>query len=56
MARAKKLLELYQMRGKFQQIGESGITRSQQRVDKVMEVYTNKTLEEKEKAARAKYT
>ncbi|CAG8975487.1 hypothetical protein HYALB_00004806 [Hymenoscyphus albidus] len=56
MARAKKLLELYQMRGAFQKMGDNGLSRSQSRVDKVVDVYTAKSVEEKERASRAKYT
>jgi hypothetical protein len=34
MNRAKKLLELYEMRGKFKQMGDTGLARAKERVDK----------------------
>ena len=34
MHRAKKLLELYEMRGKFKQMGDTGLARAKERVDK----------------------
>jgi hypothetical protein len=36
MNRAKKLLELYEMRGKFKQMGDTGLARAKERVDKAM--------------------
>ncbi|KAF4616210.1 hypothetical protein G7Y89_g15198 [Cudoniella acicularis] len=55
MARAKKLLELYEMRGKFREMGDTGLARAKDRVDRVVEKYAKKELEEREKNARAKY-
>ncbi|KAH8657610.1 hypothetical protein BGZ60DRAFT_135096 [Tricladium varicosporioides] len=55
MARAKKLLELYEMRGKFREMGDTGLARAKERVDKVVEKYNKKELEEREKVARSRY-
>ncbi|KAE8441343.1 hypothetical protein EG329_005492 [Mollisiaceae sp. DMI_Dod_QoI] len=54
MKRAKTLLELFEMRGKFKQMGDTGLTRAKQRVDNVVERYAKMELEEKEKAAKAR--
>ncbi|RDL36847.1 uncharacterized protein BP5553_06199 [Venustampulla echinocandica] len=48
MARAQKLLELYEMRGKFQEMGDTGLARAKERVDKVVDQYAKKDLEERE--------
>jgi len=55
LTRAKKLLELYEMRGKFQEMGDTGLARSKERVDKVVDHYAKKDLEEREKVARARH-
>ncbi len=52
MKRAKTLLELVEMRGKFKQMGDTGLSRAQQRVDAVVTKYVKADLEEKEQAAR----
>lgn len=48
MARAQKLLELYEMRGKFQEMGDTGLARAKERVDKVVDQYSKKVLEDRE--------
>ncbi len=55
MRRARTLVELFEMRGKFQQIGDAGLTRAKERVDAVVSRYAEKELEEREKVARARY-
>ncbi|CZR51188.1 uncharacterized protein PAC_01063 [Phialocephala subalpina] len=55
MKRAKTLLELFEMRGKFKQMGDTGLTRAKQRVDNVVEKYAKMELEEREKAAKARH-
>lgn len=50
-ARAKRLLELYSERDK---LDDSGLARAKGRVEKVMETYAKKGLEEREKAARVR--
>jgi len=53
--RAKNLLQLYEMRGKFKQMGDSDLTRAKERVDKVVAEYAKRDLEEREKAARGRH-
>lgn len=55
MKRAKTLLELFEMRGKFKQMGDTGLTRSKARVDAVVAKYAEMELAEREKKARAKH-
>ena len=55
MRRAKSLLQLYEMRGKFKQMGDTGLTRAKDRVDAVVAKYAAKELEEREKAARGRH-
>jgi hypothetical protein len=43
------------MRGKFKQIGDTGLTRAKERVDAVISRYAEKDLQEREKVARARY-
>ncbi|PMD52002.1 uncharacterized protein K444DRAFT_249533 [Hyaloscypha bicolor E] len=53
--RARTLIELYEMRGKFKQIGDTGLTRAKERVDAVISRYAEKDLQEREKVARARH-
>lgn len=55
LARAKTLLQLFEMRGKFKQMGDTGLSRAKQRVDDVVARYAKAGLEEREKVARARY-
>jgi hypothetical protein len=55
MKRARTLIELYEMRGKFKQIGDTGLTRAKERVDAVTSRYAEKDLQEREKVARARH-
>ncbi|KAF8854933.1 hypothetical protein BDZ45DRAFT_676556 [Acephala macrosclerotiorum] len=55
MKRAKTLLELFEMRGKFKQMGDTGLTRAKQRVDNIVDKYAKMDLEEREKAAKARH-
>lgn len=48
-------MELYEMRGKFKQMGDTGLTRAKERVDAVVSKYAEKELDEKEKLARARH-
>ena len=43
------------MRGKFKQMGDTGLSRAKQRVDDVVARYAKVELEEREKVARARY-
>jgi len=56
MQRAKTLIELLEMRGKFKQMGGTGLTRAKERVDNVVAKYAKRDLEEREKVARARYS
>ncbi|PVH78859.1 hypothetical protein DL98DRAFT_516488 [Cadophora sp. DSE1049] len=55
LIRAKTLLQLFEMRGKFKQMGDTGLSRAKQRVDDVIARYAKAELEEREKVARARY-
>jgi len=55
MKRARTLIELFEMRGKFKQMGDTGLTRAKERVDAVVSRYAEKELEEREKVARARH-
>jgi len=55
LKRARTLLELFEMRGKFKQMGDLGLLRSKERVDAVAARYAKKDLEEKEKIIKSKY-
>jgi hypothetical protein len=43
------------MRGKFQEMGDTGLARAKERVDKVVDQYAKKELQEREKVARARH-
>ncbi len=43
------------MRGKFQQMGDTGLTRAKNRVDAVVSKYAKMDLEERERLARARH-
>lgn len=55
LARAQTLLSLFEMRGKFKQMGDTGLTRAKERVDEVVARYARKELEERERVARARH-
>lgn len=55
LTRAKKLLELYEMRSKLLEMGDTGLARSKERVDRVVDQYAKKDLAEREKVARARH-
>jgi predicted ATPase len=55
MNRARTLMELFEMRGKFKQMGDTGLTRAKERVDAVVSRYAEKELEEREEAAKARH-
>jgi hypothetical protein len=46
MLKAEELVMLYGMRGKFKQMGDTGLTRARERVDAAIEKYTQKESEE----------
>lgn len=48
MLKAEELVMLYGMRGKFKQMGDTGLTRAKERVDAVLEKYSRREHEEKE--------
>jgi hypothetical protein len=56
LQRATELIQLYEMRGKLKQMGDSGLGRSKERVDRVVEQYTKKDLEEREWVAKARHS
>ena len=43
------------MRGKFKQIGDTGLTRAKERVDAVVSQYAEKDLQQREKVAKARH-
>jgi hypothetical protein len=43
------------MRWKFQEMGDTGLGRAKERVDKVMAKYAQKDLEERERLAKARH-
>ena len=43
------------MRGKFKQMGDTGLTRAKERVDAVVTRYAEKDLKEKEERAKARH-
>jgi hypothetical protein len=47
MHKAEELVMLYGMRGKFKQMGDTGLTRARERVDAVVEQYFRREREEK---------
>jgi hypothetical protein len=49
MLKAEELVMLYGMRGKFKQMGDTGLTRARERVDAVVEKYSQRKREEKER-------
>ncbi|KAH9210700.1 hypothetical protein DL95DRAFT_393202 [Leptodontidium sp. 2 PMI_412] len=55
LARAKTLLQLFEMRGKFRQMGDTGLSRAKQRVDEVVARYAKEDLDERERVARARH-
>lgn len=55
MTRARTLLELFEKRANFKQMGDTGLMRSKERVDAVVASYARKDLEMKERTARARY-
>jgi hypothetical protein len=54
LRRAKTLLGLFEMRGKFKQMGDIGLIRSKERVDKVAARYAEMEARERETTVRAK--
>ena len=55
MQRARTLIEFYEMKGKFKQIGDTGLTRAKERVGSVVAKYAKKDLEERERVARGRH-
>ncbi|CZT09807.1 hypothetical protein WAI453_007040 [Rhynchosporium graminicola] len=55
LTRARTLLQLFEMRGKFRQMGDTGLSRAKERVDEVVARYAKEDLEEREKVARSRY-
>lgn len=53
--RASKLVKLYEMRGKFQQMGDSGLGRAKERVDSVVIELEQKRREERERLGEPRY-
>lgn len=51
MLKAEELVMLYGMRGKFKQMGDTGLTRARERVDAVVEKYSRREREEKERVS-----
>ncbi|PSS27741.1 hypothetical protein M430DRAFT_15002 [Amorphotheca resinae ATCC 22711] len=48
--KAEELVRLYDMRWKFKQMGDTGLTRAKERVDLVVEKYAQRELEERRRA------
>ncbi len=55
LRRAKTLVQLVQLRGKFQQMGDTGLSRAKEKVDGVVSRYAAQDLDEKEKIARGRF-
>ncbi|KAG4441324.1 hypothetical protein IFR05_003187 [Cadophora sp. M221] len=55
LSRAKTLLQLFEMRGKFRQMGDTGLSRAKQRVDEVVARYAKEELDERERVAKARH-
>lgn len=47
MLKAEELVMLYGMRGRFKQMGDTGLTRARERVDAVIERYSRRESEQK---------
>ena len=47
------MVRLYGMRGKFKQMGDTGLTRARERVDAVVEKYARKGPEGKERLSES---
>jgi len=43
------------MRGKFKEMGDTGLGRAKERVDKVVGQYAKKELEERERVAKSRH-
>lgn len=54
LRRARTLLNLFEQRGRFKQMGDVGLLRSKERVDVVAARYAERDLEEKEKVLKAR--
>jgi hypothetical protein len=52
MLKAEELVRLYGMRGRFKQMGDTGLTRARERVDAVVEKYSQRELKERERVSR----
>ncbi|PBP24570.1 hypothetical protein BUE80_DR004411 [Diplocarpon rosae] len=52
--RAETLLSLFEMRGKFKAMGDTGLTRAKERVDAVVARYAKADKEEREEISRAR--
>ncbi|PBP22862.1 hypothetical protein BUE80_DR006261, partial [Diplocarpon rosae] len=52
--RAETLLSLFEMRGKFKAMGDTGLTRAKERVDAVVARYAKADREERDEIARAR--
>ncbi|KAJ5032272.1 uncharacterized protein L3040_008880 [Drepanopeziza brunnea f. sp. 'multigermtubi'] len=55
LKRAKTLLELFEMRGKFKHMGDTGLLRAKQRVDDVVARHARSELDYREKEARTRH-
>lgn len=55
MRRAKELMELFEKKEGFRQMGTVGLGRAKENVDEIVQRYTDKYNEEKQRATRARY-
>jgi len=55
MERAQKLVEYYEKRDRLRQLGDSGLARSQERVDAALARSAQRELSEREKIARQRH-
>ncbi|KAL2072815.1 hypothetical protein VTL71DRAFT_12158, partial [Oculimacula yallundae] len=55
LTRARTLLQLFEMRGKFRQMGDTGLSRAKERVDEVVARYAREEVEARERVARARH-
>jgi hypothetical protein len=54
MRRAKELMELFEKKEGFRQMGTTGLGKAKEKVDEIVQRYAENLTEEKQNAARAK--
>jgi hypothetical protein len=54
MRRAKQLVELFEKKENFRQMGTTGLGKARERVDEVVHKYAQKQLDERQRVARVR--